>query len=268
MSAPTLQVLICTFGAEGLRRVAAMALPEIEGVGYLVSCQDPSGEVGGDGILPQRSDIQLFIHKDKGLGLNRRHAMEHATGEFVLLADDDLVYDAAALEAAMGIMKGHPGLDIFAFRYSGADDKIYPPGEHDLGTPYKNYNITSFELAFRRGAVERIGVRFSTLLGVGAPYLTAGEESVFLEWCLQAGLRGRFFPLTIVAHPGETTGFRAQTRPGVIRSTAAHIRIKYGVGEGLLRCILLARRLPVGFFKAFRYAVEGMVYSIRHDREL
>lgn len=268
MTQYTLQVLICTFGAEGLRRVAAMGLPEIDGIGYVVSCQDPAGEVEGESILPPRGDIRLFIHRDRGLGLNRRHAMEHATAEFVLLADDDLIYDGAALASAVAIMKGHPDLDIFAFRYDGADRKVYPPTEHDLSKPYRNYNLTSFELAFRRSAVERAGVRFSPLLGVGAPYLTAGEESVFLARCLQRGLRGRFFPLTIVSHPGETTGVRQQTQPGVIRSAGAYIRIKYGICEGLLRCLLLSKRLPTGFLRNLRHALSGMLYSLRHASEL
>lgn len=269
MTALRLQILICTYGSDGLRRVAGMQLPDLPGLGYVVSCQDPDGTVGcPSAILPQRDDMELHIHADRGLGLNRRHALGHASAEFVLLADDDLCYDRDALAEAMSLMESHPELDIFAFRYSGPDCKLYPPSRHNLREPFKGYNLTSFELAFRLSAVQAAGVDFSPLLGVGAPYLRAAEESVFTERCLQAGLRGCFFPLTIVRHPGLTTGLRAAADPGVVRSTAAYIYIKYGLCEGLLRSLLLAWRTPVAYPRALVYALQGMAYAVRHRKEL
>ena len=264
-----LQILICTYGADGLSRVAQMNLPRLDGIGYIVSCQDPDGAIADSvGLLPPRPDVELYIHADRGLGLNRRHAMEHATAEFVLVADDDLSYDADALAEALRIMEAHDDVDIFAFRYSGADNKLYPPAEHNLATPFKGYNLTSFELAYRLSAVRAAGVTFSPLLGVGAPYLSAGEENIFTERCLQRGLRGRFFPLTIVEHPGPTTGYRLASKPGTIRSTAAFIYVKYGFAEGLLRCLLLAGRTPQPYHEALLYALQGMAYAIKHRKEL
>lgn len=269
MNSLRLQILICTFGHDGLERVRQMELPQLPELGYVVSCQDPDGTVAGpSAILPWRDDIELYFHADRGLGLNRRHAMEHAHAEFVLLGDDDLRYDADALEAALLTMKSNPDTDIFAFRYSGADCKIYPPAEHDLSVPFRNYNLTSFELAYRLKSVRANGVAFSQLLGVGAPYLTAGEENIFTERCLQKGLKGRFFPLTIVNHPGLTTGYRQASAPGTVRSTAAFIYVKYGLVEGLARCLLLAGRVPLQYHKALTYALQGMAYAVKYRKEL
>lgn len=264
-----LQILISTFGADGLRRVSEMNLPRLDGVGYIVSCQDPGRTISEPySILAVRDDVKLFIHSDRGLGLNRSHAMASATAEFVLVADDDLRYDASALCQALAIMESHPGVDIFAFRYSGADNKLYPPDEHDLSESFKGYNLTSFELGYRLSAVRGRGVDFSPLLGVGAPYLTASEENIFTERCLQQGLRGRFFPLTIVEHPGPTTGYRLASNPGTVRSTAAFIYVKYGLAEGLARCLLLAGRVPLPYHKALLYAFQGMAYAVKHRKEL
>lgn len=264
-----LQILISTFGADGLHRVAAMDLPRLAGLGYVVSCQDPDGEISDpEKILPVRDDVEVYLHADRGLGLNRSHALQHARAEFVLLADDDLRYDAAALSEAMDIMAAHPQTDVFAFRYGGPDNKVYPPAEHDLSTPIKGYNLTSFELGYRLQALRDKQLDFSPLLGVGAPYLQAAEESIFTERCLQAGLRGRFFPLTIVEHSGLTTGLRSASKPGVVRSTAAYIYVKYGHAEGFLRCLLLARRTPLPYFRALAYALQGFAYAIRHNDEL
>lgn len=269
MKALRLQILISTFGAAGLRRVSRMSLPRISGVGYVVSCQDPDGEISCPRqLLPDRADVELYIHSDRGLGLNRSHALSHACAEFVLVADDDLEYDRDSLCEALRIMESRPDTDVFAFRYSGADNKVYPPSEHDLAIPFRGYNLTSFELAYRLSALRSKNLDFSRLLGVGAPYLTAGEESVFTERCLQAGLAGRFFPLTIVHHPGLTTGLRSGSSPGVVRSIAAYIYVKYGFAEGILRSLLLAGRVPLPYFRALGYAFQGMCYAIKHKREL
>ena len=89
MNTPRLQILISTFAADGLHRVAAMNLPELDGIGYIVSCQDPERTVSAPAaILPPRRDLKLYMHSDRGLGLNRSHALGHAEAEFVLLAED------------------------------------------------------------------------------------------------------------------------------------------------------------------------------------
>ncbi len=269
MNTPRLQILISTFAADGLHRVAAMNLPELDGIGYIVSCQDPERTVSAPAaILQPRRDLRLYMHSDRGLGLNRSHALGHAEAEFVLLADDDLQYSADGLARALQAMEEHPDTDIFAFRYSGADNKLYPPDMHDLSKPFKGYNFTSFELAFRLKAIRDRKLDFSPLTGVGAPYLTAAEESIFAERCLQQGLRGLFIPLTIVCHPGLTTGYRLASSAGFVRSTAAYIYVKYGIVSGVARCLLLAARVPLPYPRALVYALQGMAYAVKHRREL
>ncbi len=265
-----LEVLICTMGIDGLRRVEAMLPAPEEGIAFVVSCQLPglAPSAGIPAILREREDVTLGIHNDSGLSRNRNHALDMAAAPFVLLADDDLSYYPGMLRKAALLMSGDQDTDIFAFRFDGLRKKVYPPEMHDLANPYKNYNVSSVELAFRLAALRKEGMRFSELAGIGAPYLTSGEENIFLERCLRKGMRGKYIPLTLCRHAEESTGHAASASAGHIRATGAYIRIKYGLLSGFARCLLLGFRAPAPTAKAMKWALQGYVYSIRHDREL
>ena len=115
---PRLQVLIATHRAPGIERVAAMALPELEGVQYIVSWQDCD--------FSRRRDISVRRFYHPGVSANRNNLLELATAPFVLIADDDLVYTPDSLLGALAIMENNPDTDYFSFRYSGADNKPTP----------------------------------------------------------------------------------------------------------------------------------------------
>lgn len=53
-----LQVLVCTLGAEGIRRVCASSHPEVDGVRYLVSWQQPDGHVDVPEEIKKRNDFE------------------------------------------------------------------------------------------------------------------------------------------------------------------------------------------------------------------
>ena len=94
MISPKLEVLIATFGRDGLGRVIEMNLPEVEGVRYLVCCQNPAGENLDSEAAPllRRPDISIHYFADRGSAVNRNHAFDLARAPYLLLADDDLRY--------------------------------------------------------------------------------------------------------------------------------------------------------------------------------
>ena len=171
-----LQVLICTFGKAGIRRIAEASHPRIPGVEYIVSWQ--LGD--SDGSIPaslQRDDFRILLSDTRGLSRNRNIAIDAATATICLIADDDLSYDPDAFRNIIDVFKADPQLDIAAFRYSGGDSKHYPDHEFDLRRPPKGYYITSFELAFRRKRIAASGIRFDLRFGIGAEF-PSGEENI------------------------------------------------------------------------------------------
>lgn len=220
-----LQVLICTFGEAGIRRIAEASHPRIPGVEYIVSWQ--LGD--SDGNIPeglQRDDFRILLSDTRGLSRNRNIALDAASAPICLIADDDLKYNPDVFRNIIEVFKADPQLDIAAFRYSGGDGKHYPDHEFDLRRPPKGYYVSSIELAFRRESVMASGIRFDLRFGIGAQF-PSGEENIWLHQLLQAGLKGKFFPITIANHEALTTGSRLGADPEFIRTKGAVMRILF-----------------------------------------
>lgn len=246
-----LDVLIATHGDEGLLRVVEMELPQVEGVTYIVTWQTSTATP-----LPpqlQRDDVEVHVIGSTGLSANRNAAMELARGRYCLIADNDLRYSPDGLTAVIESFGAHPDIDIATFRHSG-EDINYPQEETDftLRMP-KGYSVTSFEIAYRRESVG--SMRFDCNFGIGAP-LGAVEDPLFILDCRRAGLRCRFFPVTIVHHAGLSTGLRPVTSSSVAMAEGAYIRLAYGLAG--------YPRIPLFAYRALRRRRMPFWWGVRH----
>ncbi len=208
-----LQVLICTYGEDGIKRVAASGHPTVPGVEYLVSWQ-----TDGNTPIPatlDRADFSIHTTDTKGLSANRNIALSIATAPLLLIGDDDVDYSEEGLRGVLDAFATHPDKDLLTFRYESlSHSKFYPTRQCDLSTPEKGYFVTSFEIALRKDSV-RGKIWFNENFGIGSTF-PSGEEDVFIRECLDAGLKGLFIPLTINRHDGTTTSERnlmLATRP-------------------------------------------------------
>lgn len=252
----TLDVLIVTIHPEGIERVAAMELPRVEGVSYVVSWQMPGSATVPAALV--RPDVRIIRHDTTGLSVNRNHAIAAATADVCLIADDDLRYTPEQLRAVTAAFEAHPEIDYATFRYSGST-KQYPAEEFDMAAPPRGYYITEVELAFRREAVQGV-LRFSPHLGLGSRELLAGEGEMFWIAMRGAGLRGRYFPVTIVHHANLSTGFRLPLPRGVVMAKGVFLYMYHPhtwpihVGISALR---ERYRRRCGFFNALVWLWRG-----------
>ncbi|MDE5872261.1 MAG: glycosyltransferase [Muribaculaceae bacterium] len=203
-----LEVMICTYGTEGLRRVAAASHPKMEGVQYLVSFQQDANET--EGYIPEelkRDDFKIVATATKGLAVNRNIALSWASAPLLLISDDDADYTKEGLQAVIDGFQENPDADIIAFRYvSKHSTKHYPQKSVSLSRPPKGYFISSIEIAIRRESVQG-KIWFNENFGVGATF-PSGEEDIFIKDCLDKGMKGIYVPKTIVRHDGTTTSGR------------------------------------------------------------
>lgn len=242
-----LQVLISTH--RSLDKAAAMTLPEVDGVNYLISCQSEP--------LPippalQRPDVEVHFNGTKGLSNNRNAALDLATAPFVLIGDDDLAYHADGLRQAMQAFEANPGVDLFFFRFDGSGGKKYPSVEADLSKDGYGYNPASVEIGLRMPTP----LRFNPDFGIGSPRFACGEEAILLVDARRKGLNIRFFPITICTHPDLSTGQRSATDPSVLRAEGAVIRRRFPV-TSLLRLVLKALRTPGNHLSHLRHLLSG-----------
>lgn len=246
-----LQVMICTYGREGVNRVVAGKHPEVEGVEYLVSCQTGNDIDPADFEIPgklRRHDFKVFFTPTRGLAANRNHALSKTTAPLLLISDDDLDYTADGLKSVIDAFDRNPDSDLLTFRYfSKTCPKQYPEGEFPLILPRKGYSIASVEIAMRGDRI-RGKIWFNENFGIGA-YFPSGEEDVFVLDCLDHGFVGRHIPVVIARHEGSTTSDRNLKdlrRP--ITKGAVFLRY-YPHGEWLFRMMTATLREIPGWLR-------------------
>ncbi len=259
-----LQVLICTFG-ERIGSLDAARLPEIEGVGYLISWQNPEGV---EAERPVRKDIEIHEFADRGISRNRNHAFDAATAPYLLVSDDDLIYNDKEIRRLVEAFDINKTADIILLRSRHPGDKFYPdiPGRFPAETD--GYFPMSIEIALRRSALEEYGLRFTELAGIGAPYLGCGEEEFFMHRALKSGAICRYFPIEIAEHTGQTTSTRNALTAPVLRAKGAVIRHLRGSFTAATRYPVEAWRSPAPFLKALWHYWEGFFYSLKYKDEL
>ncbi len=253
---PTLDLALATWQPDGILRVAAMNLPRLDGVRYVVSWQ-ASGDAPIPTELDTRTDVSIHRTDAVGVSANRNNALDHCTADVVLNSDDDLIYTADGLQAVRRAFAEHPEVDFAVFQYDGADAKTYPSKECDLAVMPKNFWVATFQLAVRRNSAAG-DIRFNTAFGPGSEFTASGEDEVYLLTARRRGVNCRFFPITITTHPGLSTGMRRVTDIKVLHGIGAFIRLNYP-RTSLLRIMLKAWRLWRSGFCKPAFALRGML---------
>lgn len=222
---PRLSVLVCTYGEEGIRRVADADYPVVNGVEYCVSWQLPEGDPDVPDAL-RRPDVRIAVSRSRGLSKNRNLALKMARGEISLISDDDVRYVPRYFENLFEAFANHPEADIITFKYDSAFyPKPFPDHSFDLRKPPRFYFTTSFEIAFKTASI-RDRLRFDENFGIGARWI-AGEEDIFIHDAKKAGLNLRFIPQPVARHDGSTTSDRERANKKYVETKGAVMRILF-----------------------------------------
>ena len=253
---PSLDLAVVTYLPEGINRVERMVLPPIDGVRYVVSWQDHR-----DAPVPEslrlRTDVSIHRFDGRGISANRNNALERSRADVVLFADDDLTYYEHELDNLRMIFAQIPELDVATVRSDHSDAGRFPVKETRLGRRLpKGYYVTSFEIAFRRS---RCGdLRCCPELGLGSEMLHGGEDEIFLQTAIRRGFDCRFFPITVCAHPHESTGTKGAFTRGNMLAFGCVIAMMYPL-TAVLRIPLKAFRIWRGGQAGFGAALGSMV---------
>ena len=257
----TLELLISTID-DGIDSVAQLVLPQRDSVRYLVSWQH---SLGTERRTPppelERNDVTVVHLGGRGLSRNRNNSLEHATGDILLIADDDCRYTAEQLDTVVDTFENNPTLALATFRMASEHNtKSYPKDEFNLSKPPKGYYVTSFEIALRRDKAGHL--RFDERFGLGAPVFQCCEEELFVEQATEAGLDCRFFPLTVVRHDHPTTQISRAADPDVLAARGAYLwQSRRYHKTALLRAVLAAWRMR-GKGVTFRQALHHLYRGI------
>lgn len=241
----TIDILICTID-EGVGSVGQVLMPPMPEVHYVVSMQHtrPLDEITewdqNVQALRQRADVTITTLEGRGLSRNRNNALAHATGDILVIADDDCRYSPEAIAAIREAFAAHPDAAIVCFEaesYDGTPLKHYPSDPMSYADACQHgYYAASVELAFRRSALLQHALQFDERFGLGAEF-PASEEEVMLCDAERAGLRIDFVPQIIVRTDPATTGSRFLHDHRLQQTKGILFRYRYGLCSALWRTL-------------------------------
>lgn len=257
---PVLEVLICTID-EGINRVVHTVLEPIPYIKYLISWQRTNDDdIRVPDQLTKRNDVRIISLKGKGLAANRNHAIRNATGDLLLLADDDAHYQPEYFKTILHAYEEHPEADILTFQMSDKTGhllKEYPLFPFNYAQCPKGFYYSSLEITMRNS---KQLPQFDTRFGLGADYLGCGEEEVFIHDAAQNKLMIRYIPQVIVETERSTTGSKFSTDIKVRRAKGAVNYVLHGYASALLRSLKFALKLKKNTVKSFIDMYDGIKY--------
>lgn len=260
----TLDILICSLN-KGIVRVQDALLPQRPDVHYIVSYQYTDERYVDliPEVLRMRDDVSLYTYQGQGLSANRNLALDKATADIVMYADDDARLLPETPDIVMKPFVDDPTLDVAFFcasTYTGKPLKKYPADEFVMLAMPSDYTISALEMACRRKRVQGV-VRFDERFGLGTKFLTCGEEEVWLEDALRRRLRICYFPRKIVETSTMLKKSLIYVDAGVQRSRGAITYYLYG-RHAWWRCLRFAahsaRAGYCHFWPMARHLFEGI----------
>ncbi|MCH5236520.1 MAG: glycosyltransferase family 2 protein [Muribaculaceae bacterium] len=254
----TLDVAISTHKREGLERAGRLLLPPRNNVRYVISVQNLDSQLLPSTLI-DREDVKIVVNDTTGLSNNRNVAIDNCSGEVILIADDDVIYNPKGLNDLIKVFEEQPGLDMALLKVNMGNRKLYPHSGCKLAIPFpKNYYISSVEIAIRRSSLNDL--KFYPELGLGSQEMHAGEEELFVISAVKRGMDCRFFNIEIGDHPHTTTG--SKITPEVLQAQGFIIAAVYPYSF-LPRLILKAYRngrlCKQKFLPSFRYLLKGAI---------
>lgn len=152
--------------------------------------------------------IVCYSFEEKGVGLSRNNALLRATGDILLFADEDIVYDKGYEEKILTEFAKHLEADMLLFNVRVGESRAtyYTEKFHRVHI-WNAGRYPSYSFAVRRDVLHKSHITFSLLFGGGAKY-SNGEDSLFLKDCLQYGMKVYAVPVEIGAETErESTWF-------------------------------------------------------------
>lgn len=254
MNRPALSFLVSTLGERPealdllLQDLAAQANGDLEVVVVLQARDEAVTDVVRE-VLDRHRDhlaIDLVESETIGLSTSRNIALGRATGEILVLADDDCRYPPSATRDVTECFSRHSDWQVATFRMEDDDGELkksYPDGGDTLGQ-MGVMHVSSVEVALRREVVSEQGVLFDERVGLGTPYPT-GAENIMLIDCLREGYEIGHCARTIVRHGEPSSGSVPADRRQLLRAKAVMFHRMFGFpGAALAVWFFLRRLLP------------------------
>lgn len=166
--------------------------------------------IGSDAVIVSQGDyygyeeteykghrLRFFAMKERGVGLSRNHVLLRAQADIGLFADEDIVYADGYEQMVLQAFEQHPDADMLLFNVQAMPGReTYHIEEFGRVRWYNCGRYSAYSCAVRVEAVHKRNITFSLLFGGGARY-SNGEDSLFIQECIQKGMKVYKVPVEI-----------------------------------------------------------------------
>jgi len=157
------------------------------------------------------STVKVINSFERGVSKSRNLALQHATTDWCLIADDDLVYLKDFEKQIVNGSSAFPNSGLVVFEVESKKDclhRVYPEKSILQLNAFQKLNICSVEMLINRRDINN-KVVFNTWFGLGSQFFNSGEESVFIKDVeVNTSKNISFYKGKIVKHPSLSTGMK------------------------------------------------------------
>lgn len=199
------------------------------------------------------NNANVFHYQEKGLSRSRNKAVQKATADICLIADDDVTFLQSAKDIVLQAFVDNPLADIITFQAclpSGAPYKTYA-AKQKWHTQRSLMRVVSWEIAFRKESIVRADLSFDERFGLGAKFAT-GEENIFLLDGLRQGLKILYVPIPIVLHPEQSSGGNFDDAGLIIAKGAMFYRM-FSYKAYFIALLFALKKNPLSRFGALKF---------------
>jgi len=193
--------------------------------------------------LKAHGDVSAEELQSTGVAKSRTRAIWLARSEYLVFADDDIVFNESGLEEAIKYLDENPRLSLLLAQAqdpSGRLRKQYPKSAAKLSV-WNSARAATYEMIIRVDAIRQFGVVFDENFGAGSEnYL--GDEYIFIADLLRAGGKAEFVPITVATHPEDSSGSGWGTSRDRVARAAVFTRV-FGALAPLVRLGFGLRRM-------------------------
>lgn len=219
-----------------------------------------------------RDDNGLVVNTDmRGVGQNRNSIIERSDADICVLADDDMRFCDDYEEIVERVFERNPDSDLIIFNFIEESEgrRVSTKTKKITKKNYMNYGAARF--AFRRANLAYHAIFFNKMFGGGTPH-QCGEDSLFLNSCLKAGLKVVAVPdaLAYLQETRESTWFKGYNEKYFF-DKGVFLGIAHPKMGKLMAMLLIAKhkeyRESRSFYECFKLVSAGIKFSKSKDKD-
>ena len=189
--------------------------------------------------IEEQRGIKVYNTNSRGLSVNRNIGLSLTAGRFVVISDDDIMFNDHDMKTLLSDIENLSNeFDFITFNNSHPSGPLLSSRDHDYFSIFK---IPSWCILLNP-SVTSSNIRFDERFGINSKY-NSGEENIFLFDLMCSGFKGKHVNLAPVSHTDISTGFVWNTL--LARTKGAMFRRTFGGISGFCLLVLfMLKKLP------------------------